>query len=112
MQCYNFVVFRADVLCKGADYAGTEKPVPKAVGSWLLPEGDSRYWQLDRCVPVCIEIFHFSFCSHCANHLQLSYRLQWLHSAGQIALLLSADVSECDFALSPACPCYKALLGC
>lgn len=59
--------------CKGGDYPCTEKPVLKRSGSWLLPEGDSRCWQLDRCVPVCIEIFHFSFCSHCANHLQLSY---------------------------------------
>lgn len=25
--------------------------------------------------PVCIEIFNFSFCSRCANQLQLSYRL-------------------------------------
>lgn len=66
------VVFGTDVRCKGADYACTEKPVLIAVESWLVPKGDSRYWQLDRCVHVCIEIFNFSFCNHCANHLQLS----------------------------------------
>lgn len=75
VQSYNCLVFGADVRCRGADYACTAKLVLKAVGSWLLPEGDSRYWQLDWCVPVCIEIFNFSFCSYCVNHLQLSYRL-------------------------------------
>lgn len=72
MQSYDCVVFGTDVRCKGADYACTEKPVLIAVESWLVPKGDSRYWQLDRCVHVCIEIFNFSFCNHCANHLQLS----------------------------------------
>ncbi|RMC18467.1 hypothetical protein DUI87_04356 [Hirundo rustica rustica] len=49
---------------------------------------------------------------HCATTFSCPIDCQWLHPAEQIALLLSADVSECDFALCPACPCYKALLGC